>query len=334
MPSNKEAFIRYRAINRCLINRRIASKEKLIEACSEATSHEVSWRTIAEDIRAMRQDEILGFNAPIENVVNQGYRYTEENYSIDQIPLNNEEIDSLSFAARLLNQYRDVGIFSTFSGAVQKLSEKLSLKLKGDEGGEVDKIIDFESSTTDGGSKMINPLIAHIKQETVLNIRYFSFSSGKESLHIIHPYFLKEYRNRWYLIGWHESYKQIRTLALERIIEVSPEYGISFKKKKFNPTQYYRNAIGVSVNDSEVVEAVIKVSSSEWPYIESQPWHHSMKVIDKKDDFVLFGLKLIVNYEFKNLILSYGSGLEVMSPPSLRAEIALELRKSVEHYAD
>lgn len=331
MPSNKEAFIRYRAINRCLINGKVVSKEKLIDACSEATSHDVSWRTIAEDIRVMRQDDGLGFHAPIENVVNQGYRYTRDDYSIDNIPLNNEEVDSLGFAARLLEQYRDVGIFSTFSGAVQKLSQKLSIKLQSDEH-DIDKVIDFESSTSDGGSTLIDPLMTHIRQKTVLNIRYYSFSSGRESVHTVHPYFLKEYRNRWYLLGWHETYKQMRTLALERIISLEPEYSIVFEKKSFDPAKYYANAIGVSVNNSDVINAKLKVVAREWPYIESQPWHHSMHIIEESKDHVIFGLHLIVNYEFKNLILSFGSGIEVLGPQSLRSEIARDFLRSAEVY--
>jgi len=323
--------MRYRAINRCLINNGIASKEQLVNACIEATSHEVSWRTVAEDIRVMRNDLTLGYEAPIENVVNRGYRYTDPEYSIDRIPLNNEELSSLTFAARLLDQYRDVGIFSTFSGAVQKLSEKLKIRLS-ESGNEREKVVAFESSTTDGGGTWIDELLAHIRRETVIKVRYFSFSSAREATHLIHPYFLKEYRNRWYLIGWHEQYEQIRTLALERIDSLEPDYHTSYRKQAFDANAYYRTAIGVSVHDSEPVHALIQIESREWPYVKSQPWHHSMKLVEDLEEHVVFSLDVIVNYEFKHLLLSFGKAVKVLEPKELRDELAAELSAAARHY--
>lgn len=333
MPANKDALIRYRAINRCLINKGIASKDALMDVCSEATGHDVSWRTIAEDIRAMRNDLSLGYEAPIENVPNEGYRYSDPDYSIDRIPLNNAELGSLTFAAKLLDQYRDVGIFSTFSGAVQKLSEKLKIRLS--ESGEEDKkVVSFESSTTDGGGTWIDEILGHIRMKTVIRIEYFSFSSGRQSTHLIHPYFLKEYRNRWYLVGWHEGYSQIRTLALERIDSMEPDYKTAYREQDFDASAYYRNAIGVSVNDTEPVLVRIRILAREWPYVRSQPWHHSLKLEEEANDQVTFSLHVIVNYELKNLLLSYGKSVEVLEPLSLREQIASELKDASHQYGD
>ncbi|MCB9245595.1 MAG: WYL domain-containing protein [Flavobacteriales bacterium] len=334
MPSNKEAFIRYRAINRCLINKGLATREDLIRACSEATSHDVSWRTIAEDIRAMRQDEVLGFEAPIENVVNQGYRYSDPAYSIDRIPLKDEELRSLQFAARLFQEYSQVGIFTTFSGAVERLSQKVAIRLQeGSESG-LGKIIEFESTTSDGGSGLVDDFIECIRHRIVVRIAYVSFSSGSRSNPRIHPYFLKEYRNRWYLIGWHEDHGAIRTLALERIESVERDYGASYRVEQFDPARYYEHAIGVSVNDSEPVHALIRVDKREWPYIQTQPWHSSQQLVRENEGSVEFSLHIIVNFEFKSLLLSYGKRIEVLEPADLRRDIRRELGEAFESYSE
>lgn len=332
MPSNKEAFIRYRAINRCLINKGLATKEDLIRACSEATSHDVSWRTIAEDIRAMRNDEGLGFEAPIENVVNQGYRYSDPDYSIDLVPLSNEELRSLEFASRLFQEYSQVGIFSTFSGAVERLSQKLSLRIAEENESRLGKIVEFESSTSDGGSGLVDEFIECIRHQIAVRVGYLSFSSRKKSNPMIHPYFLKEYRNRWYLIGWHEEYGEIRTLALERIESLERDYSVNFHRVPFDPAAYYHHAIGISVNNTEPVDALIRVTAREWPYIHSQPWHHSQELISEDSDFVEFRLRIIVNFEFKSLLLSYGSRIEILKPESLRIELAEEYKKAMKIY--
>jgi len=88
------------------------------------------------------------------------------------------------------------------------------------------------------------------------------------------------------------------------------------------------------VNDSEPVLAKIRILAREWPYVESQPWHHSLKATDKGEEFVIFTLKVIVNYEFKNLLLSYGNSIEVLEPESLRRTIAAEISSASAKYDD
>jgi predicted DNA-binding transcriptional regulator YafY len=332
MPSNKEALIRYRAINRCIINKGIASKDDLIRACEEATYHDVSWRTVAEDIRAMRYDEQLGFEAPIENVVNEGYRYGMEGYSIDKIPLNSEEVNALNFASRLLMQFKDIGIFNTFGGAVEKLSEKLSFGLRERENKNLENIVAFEKSLSDGGSKWINSFLDCIRSKTVVRISYHSFSSGRKAEHVLHPYFLKEDRNRWYVVGWHDGYNEIRTLALERIDKLKEDYAVAYKPGEFDISEYYKNAIGVTVDRTEPVRIVLKVPQREWQYISTQPWHESMKMLEMADGFVRFEVTLIVNFELKSMLLSFGGSIEVIEPQSLRDWISKEWQLALDRY--
>ena len=133
-----------------------------MEVCADAVGAEVAWRTIAADIRAMRQDDLLGYHAPIENIRNVGYRYSDPNYSIDKIPLKDEEVTALSFAARLLKQYSGVELFSTASGAVDKLYQNLDVRLLNSDTAELGNLISFEDSTADGGQCLPAYLVVHL----------------------------------------------------------------------------------------------------------------------------------------------------------------------------
>ncbi|MFT7590237.1 MAG: putative DNA-binding transcriptional regulator YafY [bacterium] len=332
MPSNKEALVRYRAINRCLINHRIATKDALIDACTEAIGAEVSWRTIAGDINAMRNDAQLGYLAPIKNVKGEGYKYTDKSYSIDQIPLQKEELTAIAFAANVLKQYSQVGLFSTFSEAVEKLSDKVELHVKENDTTALGNIIAFESSTTDGGSQYINILLQHIRQQTTAEIEYHSFSSNAIKKHTIHPYFLKEYRNRWYVIGYHEGYRQLRTLALERMICIEPEYNTNYKSSKFDIQAYYQDAVGVSITQEDPHRIVFELSPREYQYIESQPIHVSQKCISQTKDAVTIELFVILNYELKSTLLSLGSAIKIIEPTELKKFLMGEAKQIVEQY--
>ena len=160
----------------------------------------------------------LGYDAPIKFDRNRkAYYYDPSDYSIDNIPLNDEEIQSLTFAATLLDQFKNVEIFSKFTGSVQKIVDAVNIHRVQNEKGILD-FVDFEKVPFVKGSEFLDPIIKAIRQKQVLKITYHAFHSEKDHHHDIHPYLLKEYRNRWYLIGFHDYFREIRIYGLDRIV--------------------------------------------------------------------------------------------------------------------
>ena len=122
MPANKNALIRYKTIDRCLRNRfRLWTIDELTEACSaalremEGITEGVSVRTVQGDLQMMRSDK-LGYNAPIEVFDRVYYRYADPNYSINGMPLTEDDCRLLRQAVEILdddgkatlNEMRDV----------------------------------------------------------------------------------------------------------------------------------------------------------------------------------------------------------------------------------
>lgn len=122
MPANKNALIRYKTIDRCLRNRfRLWTIDDLTDACSaalremEGITKGVSVRTVQGDLQMMRSDK-LGYNAPIEVFDRVYYRYADPDYSINEMPLTEEDCRLLRQAVEMLdddgkatlNEMRDV----------------------------------------------------------------------------------------------------------------------------------------------------------------------------------------------------------------------------------
>ena len=110
MPANKNALIRYKTIDRCLRNRyRRWTIEDLVDACSDALydmegiRKSISLRTVQGDIQMMRSDK-LGYNAPIEVYDQRYYRYADPQYSITDMPLNEDDFLLLKRAVDLLGK--------------------------------------------------------------------------------------------------------------------------------------------------------------------------------------------------------------------------------------
>lgn len=322
MPKNKDSLIRYRVINRCLRDNRHVTLRALREACEKALDiSPLSDRTIEGDISAMRHDAGLGYFAPIKrDRINKVYYYEDPDFSIDTIPLNQDEIESLVFAAKLLEQYKEIEIFKTFTDSVQKLVDVLKIYRNSD----IDTIrnfIEFETAEVNKGTEKLKELIDALKNRSVLRLRYKSFTSKKINSHIIHPYHLKEYRNRWFLIGFNEKFKAIRTYGLERIISIDTEDSKKFIDIGFDAKKYYENVIGVSVIDEEPLKIQIAFSEMQAQYVITQPLHHSQRRVNEIKDKIVFEYFLVPNYEFYAQILSCGNEVEIISPKVIRNSI-------------
>lgn len=315
MPRNKEALIRYRVINRYLVENKYVTKQELKKACERALDiYPIGMRTIDADIHAMRYDDRLGYHAPIKvDRINGTYYYDDPDYSIDNIPLNEEELNSLIFASKLLEQFRGIEIFRTFAGSVQKLRNAINIYRHSDEE-DLSNYIDFEKVEETKGTDYIAPIIEALRNKKVLRIEYRRFVAKESKNHIIHPYLLKEYRNRWFLTGYHDKYADIRTYGLDRILELKEVPEIEFIDNGFNAKKYYENVIGINVLDEEPVEIHIAFTPLQAQYIITQPLHHSQELVSEQEDKIVFKYFLVPNFEFYQQILGWGKEVEVLKP--------------------
>jgi len=299
--------------------------EKLIQVCEDALSMSpISKRTIYQDIRDMKEDDQLGYYAPIRLNRDKGYYYDDPDYSIDNIPLGEEEVKALSFAATMLDQFRNISIFSTFTGAVQKVVEAMNIKRLSKED-DLLPFIEFEHSPVSLGQQFIEPIILAIKNKKVIRFKYQRFVTDKVLSHDIHPYLLKQYHSRWYLIGLHDYHEDVATYCLDRIVSDPEVVDIPYKDIGFNTREYFKSVIGIITSFEKPQKVVLKLTQRQAWYVITQPIHPSQKVTEKKDHFIV-ELKVIPTYELTMLIMGWGPAVEVIRPTSLRQEI-LELHK-------
>ena len=91
------AHQRYKVIDDLLTNsmRRYPTMKEIIDKCEERIDRRPSPDTIQRDIARMKKPPPDGFDAPLHyDTINRGYEYTEPNFSIDKIGLNDHDIDS------------------------------------------------------------------------------------------------------------------------------------------------------------------------------------------------------------------------------------------------
>lgn len=334
MAVNKNALIRYKTIDKCLQNRyREWTLNDLIDACSDALyEYEgkdtyVSKRTVQLDIQMMRSDK-LGYNAPIVVYNRKYYTYEDENYSITNIPLSDHDLSKLSESVAFLKQFQGFSHFRELDGMIQKLEAHVYAQKTHQQ-----SVIDFEKNENLKGLMYLDQLYQAIINKQCLKITYKSFKAREESSFNFHPYLLKEFRNRWFLIGCKKPNQPVMNIALDRIIAV--EKGtIEFKPKSdFDAATYYKDAIGVSVSPNMEAEKIILfITHKHAPYVLTKPFHSSQKEIDRDAFGVTISLDVQHNFELEKEILGLGDGCKVLSPPRLRRNIKDRLQYGLDLY--
>lgn len=336
MAMNKNALIRYKTIDKCLQNRsRKWTLNDLIDACSDALyEYEgkdslVSKRTVQLDLQIMRGDK-LGYNAPIETYDRKYYRYSDEEYTITDIPLTQIDMDILTESVEMLSQFKDFSLFSELNGVIQKLEDKIYRESESKA-----PIIHMEKNEQLRGLMHLDTLYQAILKKVVLKLTYQSFKARSPNEFLFHGYILKEFNNRWFLVGCRDNNLKVVTLALDRIIKIDYDLNVDYKKNpKFDADKFYTNTYGVTVlNDSSLIRILFYVDADNAPYVISKPFHHSQEIVEEyKNGSALLRIKVHHNFEIERLILGYGDAIEVIKPRKLRNRIRKKIENALNNY--
>lgn len=336
MPKNKEAYTRYRLIDEALKNRQkpFPSLLELAEKCEDLLGRKVSESTIQKDIYAMRFDEGLNFNAPIEyNNLNRGYFYSNPEYSISKLPLKQDDLYALEFAVGLLRQFKDFPILRQFDNTIGRLLQAVQIS-RSLYGTEISEFIQVERAAHSEGTDHLEKILRSITDMVEINFQYYNFAKVKTSQHKLHPYLVREYRNRWYLTGYSPTHERILTFGLDRISNLHVTRKSFQKQRDFNAKKFFYHSFGITVNDLVPVKVELSFSPLEGRYIKAQPIHHTQKILKDNTKEFRISIEVIPSHELNMQILSYGENVEVIKPVQLRNEIRDTMKQALKQYKD
>jgi len=295
----------------------------------EGISKGASVRTIQYDIQMMRSDK-LGYNAPIIVAEKKYYTYEDPKYSITNLPISHADMQQMSEAVELLKQFKGFEHFNNLNDVVQKLEDHVYSTSK-----KQPSIIHFEKNERLTGIHYLDVLYKAIQEKKGLSITYKSFKAESASIITFHPWWLKEYKNRWFLFGMKSD--TILNLALDRILAIVTDEKIQYKPSQISSIDdYFRDVIGVTVSLNVRAENVrLWVDAGNAPYVETKPLHHSQQVLERnKDGSIIIGLKVQLNFELEREILGFGETMVVKSPERLRKRIISKTNSMRENYLD
>lgn len=335
MPHIKNALIRYRIIDKSLRNKYkpFPSKQELKQACEEAmygssNGDNICDSTIEKDMFAMKMEH----DAPIKySKRDKGYYYEDEDFSINEIPLSDEDVQAIKFAANTLAQFRDVDMFKQFGFALDKIFDRINISSNPNDAA-LEQYVKFETVPSFKGSDFLSPLLTAIKESKVVLFDYESFISGKRKRRKVTPLLLKEYRNRWYLVCYDIVKETIVTYGLDRMFDLDISTEVAVKPQDFSPEDFFKHSIGITANSSSPDKVVFKCSNIASKYIDSQPFHSSQRRMKTGKNRSTFELEVLISEELIRSFISYADEIEVIKPKKLKDEIASRFQKGLSIY--
>ncbi|TYZ12718.1 WYL domain-containing protein [Hymenobacter lutimineralis] len=332
MPPSKNALLRYATIDECLQSKgRRWSFEELRQAVEERLDAQygagggISVRTLREDLKNMRPGGATGYNAPLEVTPERGYHYTEPGYSIFNTPLTVGDLSVLHQALGTLKQLQGLGLAAGLQEVVDRL--ELRLSYQDEQAGRV--VLQFEQTPSYQGQQWLNSLYAAVRERQALWLTYQAFQATESRREVVHPYLLKQYNGRWFLVAQrHGRTGGASVFALDRVqgVETAAE---SYQPSTSDPASYFKYLIGVSIlPQAELLDIRLRFAQTRLPYVLTKPLHPTQQV-EESAAGTLVRLQLVPTRELLTLLLSFGADVEVVDPAPLREQIKEELKRAL-----
>lgn len=176
------------------------------------------------------------------------------------------------------------------------------------------------------------PTIQALREVRPMIFDYLPYSRSKPTAGVeLEPYFLKIFKQRWYITGRHVAENKIKTYALDRMSNLRLSTATFEPDAAFDPQEYFKNSFGIVFTAGEVKKVVLRADPRQAKYMRALPLHHSQQEY-MHDEFSLFHYSLRISPDFVEEILSHGPRLTVIEPPELKAAVTAELRAALSNY--
>lgn len=332
MPTNKGALIRRQVLDSCLRSNANYTLLDLMHKCNEVLEEKgfkiiSSENTIRTDLFEMEAQFPQAHIVPIRKGRNIFYSYQDKEFSIYKIPLNNNEILGLAQVMSVLKRFDGMPGYEWLDNLINRFKPSINIDTS------VNHIVGFDDNPDLKGKEHFTTLLNAVSAKQVLLIRYCGYRSNKEFKAFVHPYYIKQYNNRWFLFGLNEERKMISSFAFDRILEITSILRKFIDNTEIDFQHYFDDMIGVSRNVDDTPQYVeLFVADSQLPYILSKPLHHSQRIIDYCEDGAVIRIKVILNFELEQLILSLGDLVKVLSPSAFVEKISSRIDRSANFY--
>jgi predicted DNA-binding transcriptional regulator YafY len=288
--------------------------QDLIEAIREKLEVDVSPETIQKDIAAMREPYPDGYDAPIRyDFRRKGYEYTDPDYSISGVSLNSDDVTAIKEAMDFIDAIGGSRVSERFNQAVEKMFTSITEDFSKDERSA--NIIQTQAAIEARGFEHFDKLFKAAREKIPVSMLHYSYSKRIFKSTILHPILLKEFDNRWYVIGYSERHQSLHTFGFDRIYAPELVMADFYSVPSVEVDNYQNDVYGVyPLQDWKKEHIVLSSSPLITNYFRAQKLHPSQHIELKNNGAADVHFDLIPSYDLVRMILSYGKEVRVIAP--------------------
>ena len=299
-------------------------KAELLAICG------VSERTLKEDIAFLR----LEYQASVSYCRREkGYFYASPFDLMAQLSLTPKDFQTLDTAVAALGQFKELPLFEDLRGTVDKIENAVKFRFRPS---LQSHRIQFESAPSCKGIELIGPFLQWASACQAVEFDYQKHEDVPLEHYDLHPYLVKEYRNRWYVLGFCPRRDGLRIFGLDRILPESllarDEY---FDFPDFDARHYFSQALGIAIYEEEPQEVVLSMTVEQGRFFKAQPFFPFAEedvLIEGGEEFRVRFPQIIINQELVMEVARWGNRIKVVSPDSLRDQVKNYLRNALALY--
>lgn len=176
------------------------------------------------------------------------------------------------------------------------------------------------------------PVVAEaMRKNNKIVFTYAGFSRSRPEVGILFsPFFLKLYKQRWYMFGEKDAGGK-RTYALDRVTEMEMT-AIKFKMPAgIKASDVFGSIIGITTSKAQVRDVIIQTNLTRAKYLRALPLHHSQEE-EMHDFYSIFHYRLKINYELLSELMAMGPDVTVIAPRELQIMLIERLRDTLANY--
>ena len=182
------------------------------------------------------------------------------------------------------------------------------------------------------GQKYLTPVLQAMLEGAEMELHYHKYMSDGSELRHIHPYAVKEFAKRWYIVAYSVEAGALRVYAMDRIASLHRTGGRFRMPKDFDVDRLFEASYGIYLPEAEPVLVKLRTTRREAAYLQDLPLHPSQTLLSDDGDTCTFALRVIPNPNFVMELYKHGNRLEVLAPASLRKAVADELSQALKQY--
>ncbi len=190
------------------------------------------------------------------------------------------------------------------------------------------------------GHRHLTTVMEAMTENKEIRITYQKYTSEEASTYTLRPYAVKEFAKRWYIIGYCIEREGLRVYGLDRVqaLELTEK---AFKMPSgFDVDELFATSFGIYIPEGPGQTITFRTTPTEARFLRDLPLHPSQQELPPEpapdgsthQDFVTFSIFVCPNKALIMELCKHGPRLEVLSPASVRQEVAEELKKALEKY--